>query len=252
MSVLELDWLQVAVLLGSGLIAGFINTLAGGGSLLTIPALIFAGMPSTIANATNRVSVIMQSSVAAVRFKQKKVFEFREAAEMLIPSFLGAITGAFIAAELDQRIFDIVLGIVLILMLFTLFLKPAKIAERGKSLPSWLTIPVFFFIGIYGGFIQAGVGFLLITGISLLFGHDLVKTNALKLLVVAIFSVMALVIFAIYGQVLWFHGMILGIGTMSGALIGVRFAVSRGAGAVRWVVVAAVLLSALKLFGVFG
>ena len=209
-------------------------------------------MPSTIANATNRVSVIMQSSVAAARFRQKRVFEFREAAGMLIPSLVGAVTGAFIAAEIDQRVFDIVLGVVLVLMLFTLFLKPAEIAERGKSLPSWLTIPVFFVIGIYGGFIQAGVGFLLISGISLLFGHDLVKTNALKLLIVAIFTVVALAIFAFYGQVLWFHGMILGLGTTTGALIGVRFAVRRGAGAVRWVVVAAVLLSALKLFGVIG
>ncbi len=252
MSVLDLDIVQVIVLLVSGVIAGFINTLAGGGSLLTIPALIFTGMPSNIANATNRVSVIMQSAVGAARFKQKRVFELREAAQMLLPSLAGAIAGAFIAAELDERVFDVVLGVVLVLMLFTVFVKPSQISASGKSLPVWLTIPVFFLVGIYGGFIQAGVGFLLITGISLIFGHDLVKTNALKLMIVAIFSIVALAIFAMYGQVLWFHGMLLGVGSMTGALIGVRFAVKRGAGAVRWVVVAAVLLSALKLFGVFG
>ncbi|MFP4152143.1 MAG: sulfite exporter TauE/SafE family protein, partial [Alkalispirochaeta sp.] len=110
----------------------------------------------------------------------------------------------------------------------------------------------FFLIGVYGGFVQAGVGFLLIAMITLLYGYDLVKTNALKLLVVALYSLFAIAVFAWYGQVLWIHGMILGLGNIVGALIGVRLAVLRGTGAIKWVIVVAVVLTALKLFGVFG
>lgn len=251
MAFSDLNALQLVLLLLSGAVAGFINTLAGGGSLLTIPALLFAGLPSTVANATNRVAVVMQSAAAAGRFRQKKVFAFAESLPMLIPAFVGSIVGAVIAAEIDQRVFDIVLGIVLILMLGTLFYRPGDIHD-GKRPPTWVAVPVFFFIGLYGGFIQAGVGFLLIAGISVLYRFDLVKTNALKLLVVALYSLFALGIFAFYGHVMWLHGFVLGLGNVGGALIGVRFAIRRGSAAIRWVIVAAVVFSALKLFGVFG
>jgi uncharacterized membrane protein YfcA len=251
MEFTDLNVLQLALLLGAGVAAGFINTLAGGGSLLTIPALLFAGLPSTIANATNRVAVVMQTAVAAGSFRQRRGFVFRESLPMLLPAFVGSVIGALVAAEIDPQVFDIVLGVVLILMLGTLFFKPTAFGPDERP-AAWIGIPVFFVIGLYGGFIQAGVGFLLIAGISVLYGFDLVKTNALKVLVVALYSLFALGIFALYGQVLWLHGFVLGLGNVVGALVGVRFAVKRGSGAIRWVIVAAVVLTALKLFGVFG
>ncbi len=259
---LDLNVLQLAALLGAGVAAGFINTLAGGGSLLTIPALLFAGIPSTVANATNRVAVVMQSFVAAGRFRQRGVFVVRDALPMLIPAFIGAIIGALVAAEIDERVFDIVLGVVLLMMLTTLFYKPRAAGDDAADGDTWrsrhpraataVTIVVFFAIGAYGGFVQAGVGFLLIIGISTLFGFDLIKTNALKLLVVALYSLFALAIFAWYGQVMWLHGAVLGVGNIVGALIGVRFALRRGTAAIKWVIVVAVALTALKLFGVLG
>ena len=254
MATLELEPLQILTLLGAGAAAGFINTLAGGGSLLTIPALLFAGIPSTIANATNRVAVVMQCTVATAQFRRRNVFELRESLPMLLPAFAGSIIGAFIAAEIDPAVVDIALAIVLVLMLATLFFRPADIAASvSRRAPApWLIIPVFFIIGLYGGFVQAGVGFLLILGINLLFGFDLVKTNALKVLIVALYSLFALSIFAMYGQVMWLHGVTLGVGNVAGALVGVRLAVKRGAAAVRWVIVAAVVLTVLKLFGAIG
>ncbi|MEX2442892.1 MAG: sulfite exporter TauE/SafE family protein [Alkalispirochaeta sp.] len=258
--LLDLNLLQLAVILAAGVAAGFINTLAGGGSLLTIPALLFAGLASPVANATNRVAVVMQSLVGAARFRQKKVFALREALPMLIPAFVGSVIGASVAAELDQRVFDIVLGVVLLSMVATLFFDPARMAERishsrdgerPSALHRLVTGTVFFGIGLYGGFVQVGVGFLLIIGISTLFGFDLVKTNGVKLLVVGLYSLFALAIFALHGQVLWLHGFVLGLGNVIGALLGVRFALHRGTGAVKAVVVLAVALSALRLFGVF-
>jgi uncharacterized membrane protein YfcA len=256
----DLNVLQLLIILAAGGAAGFINTLAGGGSLLTIPALLFAGLASPVANATNRVAVVMQSAVAAGRFRQRGVYHLRDAGPMLVPAFIGAVAGALTAAEIDQAVFDIVLGVVLLLMLLTVFFQPAALVSAAGAgdhrdaspLRRWLTAAGFLGIGFYGGFVQAGVGFLLIIGITVGFGYDLVKTNALKLLVVAAYSLLALGIFAAYGQVLWLHGIVLGLGNVVGALIGVRFALHRGTAAIRWVIVAAVVLSALKLFGVLG
>ncbi|MFW5695776.1 MAG: sulfite exporter TauE/SafE family protein [Alkalispirochaeta sp.] len=258
-NLLDLNLLQLVIILVAGVIAGFVNTLAGGGSLLTIPALLFAGLASPVANATNRVAVVMQSLVGAARFRQKKVFVLTEALPMLVPAFVGSIVGASVAAELDQRIFDIVLGVVLLSMVVTLFFDPAKMAYRfaatddgGRPSPAHRLVSVvaFFGIGFYGGFVQVGVGFLLIIGISTLFGFDLIKTNGVKLMVVGLYSLFALTVFAMHGQVLWLHGVVLGIGTVLGALLGVRFAMHRGTAAIKVVVVLAVALSALRLFGV--
>jgi hypothetical protein len=242
---------KLLLLIVAGVIAGFVNTLAGGGSLLTIPALIFLGIPSTVANATNRVAVLLQSLVGAERFRQKGELKLRDAGQAALPGFFGAILGALIASNLSEALFDTVLGLVLILVLVTMFIrKPTGSGPAAAWTRSPLVrVPVFFLIGVYAGFIQAGVGFLLISGITILLGLDLVKTNAIKLAVVVLYTLISLVIFAIYGMVLWHYGLLLALGSMAGAWIGVNFAVHRGARAVRWVIVAAVALSSLRLFG---
>jgi len=242
---------SVLLLLFAGLLAGFINTLAGGGSLLAIPALIFAGLPSPIANATNRVAVLLQNGVATLQFHRKRRLDLKEGILLGLPALVGSILGAFLAVDINEALFDKILGVVLILILVTLFVKPSMWVEQTKkTLPLRVRIPVFFVIGIYGGFIQAGVGFLLLTALSLAVGYDLVESNALKVTIVLLFSGMSLLIFALSGKVVWLYGFILAAGNMTGAYIGVRFAVKRGARQVRWVVVAAVAVSALKLFGV--
>jgi hypothetical protein len=194
----------------------------------------------------------MQNAVSTVRFRQKGKLGIRTSAVAVVSAVGGAIAGAIIAAELPEEVFDIALAVVLVLMLATLFVKKPQANEDAPAGRSrWLQVPVFFAIGIYGGFIQAGVGFLLITGITWLLGLDLVRTNATKVLIILVYSVFALAIFAVYGQVVWVLGLVLGVGNMAGAWIGVRFAVKRGAGAVRWVIVAAVAASVLDLVGVF-
>jgi uncharacterized membrane protein YfcA len=248
---MNLDWIQLCVLLGAGLIAGFVNTLAGGGSLLTIPALIFAGLPSTVANATNRVAVLLQTLVGSAQFRRKGKLDVRQAGVLGLPALAGAVLGAFIAAEIPRRIFDPILGALLLVILATLFLKPARdeAEAAARKTPPVLRVLVFFGIGVYGGFIQAGVGFLLIAAITWVLGLELVRTNALKVAIVFLFTLVSLAIFAFYGQVMWLHGLVLAVGNVGGALIGVRFALKRGAEAIRWVIALAVVASALKLFG---
>ncbi|MFP4066320.1 MAG: sulfite exporter TauE/SafE family protein [Spirochaetaceae bacterium] len=247
-----MEWFEPLLLLGAGVIAGFVNTLAGGGSLLTLPALIVLGLPSPIANATNRVSVVMQTAVATERFRRNDKLAIRPAASAIFSSIAGAIAGAFIAAELPEEVFDVALALVLLLVVATVFVRPRTGGtEKAFHGPQWIQVPVFFVIGVYGEFVQAGVGFLLIAGVTWFLGQDLVQTNATKVLVVFVYSLFALGVFFLYGQVAWVPGVFLGAGSMAGAWLGVRFAVRRGAKAVRWVILAAVIGSVLDLLGVF-
>jgi uncharacterized membrane protein YfcA len=243
--------LQIIFLLLAGLLAGFINTLAGGGSVLSILALLFAGLDSTIANATNRVAVFLQCATGSAQFYRNKLLDPKEALILALPALAGAVVGTFIAMEIDKEVFDKILGGVLILVLVTLFFKPSMwIQEKRRSLPLWIQIPIFFAIGIYGGFIQAGVGFFLLIALSLVLGYDLVKANALKVAIVFLYTALSLAIFAFSGMVVWLFGIILAAGNVVGAYLGVRFAVKRGAKQVRWILVAAVILSSLKLFDI--
>ncbi|HKK48190.1 MAG TPA: TSUP family transporter [Alkalispirochaeta sp.] len=248
---LDLGILQLGLLVIAGVVGGFINTLAGGGSLLTIPALLFLGVPAQIANGTNRVGILLQTAVSSWRFHKRGAIDSRHAVGVLIPGLIGAILGALIAVELPPEVFDYALGMVLILVLVTLFI-PRSFLEKvsTRAMPGWLRTVLFFAIGVYGGFIQAGVGFLLISGIVVTLGLDLVKTNALKVLLIFFQTIVALIIFSLYGSVIWIAGLLLAVGTTTGAWLGVHFAVTRGAKAVRWIVVIAAVVSAFRLFGV--
>lgn len=247
---LDLGLLQLSLLVLAGIVGGFINTLAGGGSLLTIPALLFLGVPAQVANGTNRVAILFQNAVSTWRFHKKGAIDRKQAVAVAIPGLLGAILGAVIAVEIPPEVFDYALGIVLILVLITLFIPRSFLEEIAtRAMPAWLRPVLFFAIGTYGGFIQAGVGFLLISGIVVTLGLDLVKTNALKVVVILVQTFVALIVFALYGSVIWLAGLLLAIGTTTGAWLGVQFAVTRGAKAVRWIVVLAAVISALRLFG---
>ncbi len=250
-SSFELTPLSALILVGAGFLTGFINTLAGGGSLISIPALILVGMPSPVANATNRVGIVLHNAVATRQFFRRRVLDVKEGVLTALPALAGAAVGAFLAAELDESVFDIALAVVLLVMMLTLLLNPRSVLEeREKKVSPVVEIPVFFFIGLYGGFVQAGVGLLIITAMTHLMGHELVRTNAQKVVIILLTASLSLGIFAFYGIVEWVAGLVLAVGSMSGAAVGVHFAMKRGAKAVRWVVVVAVVLSALRLFDV--
>lgn len=269
--------LQLSILVVAGIIAGFINTLAGGGSLLTLPALIFLGLPSPIANGTNRVSVILQNTTSVWRFHRAGKLDVRTALIASLPAMVGAIIGALVAVELPEEVFDIALGVVIVLVVAQMLIPKRKPRRQPpvtgdgadgvgsgteasatestgddvhRAPSSWVQAILFFFIGIYGGFIQAGIGFLLISTITMAFGTDLIRTNAIKVTIVGALTLVALAIFAVNGSVVWSAGLILAVSSSIGAWLGVRFAIKRGAKAIRWVVIIAAGASALRLFGI--
>lgn len=248
-----MEWYLYVILVAAGIIAGFVNTLAGSGSLLTLPLLMFIGLPPTVANATNRIGVLVQSAVSSASFRQQKTFRFREGIWFVIPSVAGSVVGALIAARFNEEIMRTIIGVLLLFMFFMILYKPEKwISEHAGEIhrhPRLWVIFVFFLIGVYGGFIQAGVGFFLLAGLVLGAGTNLVKANALKVFITFSFTLFAVVVFAIAGEIEYGIGFILASGNAVGAFIGSRVAVSWGPKFVRIVLLVVVFISSLELTG---
>jgi uncharacterized membrane protein YfcA len=245
--------LQYIAGISIGVLAGFINVFAGGGSLLTLPFLMFLGLPANIANGTNRIALLMQNIVATSSFKQLKVFKFKEGIYLTLPAIAGAIPGALLAANIDKVFLEKFIGVLLIIMFVFILVKPERwIKQRSskKTKIGILQIITFFFIGLYGGFIQAGIGFFLITSLVFVAGADLIKANALKLFIVLIYNSFALMVFILNGQVDFKFGLIVGIGNMLGAFIGTRVAVKYGPKLARIILMIGLLFASLKIFGV--
>jgi len=250
-----MEWYLILAVIGVGFLAGFINTLAGSGSLLSLPMLMFLGLPANVANGTNRIAILLQNVVGVGSFRQQKVLNTRMGIWLALPAVIGSLLGAQIAIELNEQVMERVIGGLLIIMFFLILYKPAQWvkgqAGHVRAKPSLLQFVIFFLIGIYGGFIQAGVGLFLLAGLLLGAGVDLVRANAMKLLIVLIYTPFALAIFFFNDQVNWKIGLILAVGNMLGALVASRFAVSWGAKYVRYILLAVIFASALKLLDVF-
>ncbi|MCH7658573.1 MAG: sulfite exporter TauE/SafE family protein [Bacteroidetes bacterium] len=250
-----MEWYIYFAVIFVGFVAGFINTLAGSGSLLTLPLLIFLGLPANVANGTNRIALLLQNIVGVSTFKKQKVFEFKEGYRLAIPAILGSVIGAQLAVGFNEDMMRKTIGGLLLFMFFIILYKPEKWIKGkvGKIIgkPTLLQIIIFFFIGIYGGFIQAGVGFFLLAGLVLGAGADLVKANALKVFIVLAYTIFALTIFMINHQVNYEIGLVLAVGNMAGAFIAAKFAMNWGAKFVRYVLLVVVIISSAKLLGLF-
>jgi uncharacterized membrane protein YfcA len=246
-----LQWHIYLAVIGIGFAAGFINTLAGGGSALSLPMLIFTGLPANVANGTNRIAILLQTLVASLQFKKDKILKIQPNLPLIIPAVLGAVPGAFLAVNLNEAVMRKVIGVVLLIMLAIVILKPDLwIKSRAGLLPSksnWVNMLVFFCIGAYGGFIQVGVGFFLLAGLVLINGMNLLHSNALKVLLVLLYTPMALGVFILNGQVDYILGFVLAIGNMAGAFVAAKTAVKWGPKFIRYILIAALILSSLKL-----
>lgn len=250
-----MQWYFYPAVVAAGFIAGFINTLAGSGSLVTLPLLIFMGLPATVANGTNRVAILLQNVVGSSSFKSRNVLDLRGVAMLGIPAVFGSVIGAQIAANLNEQLMRRTIGIIMVLMLVVILVRPQRWLQ-GKldhltGWPNWKQLVLFFFIGVYGGFIQAGVGIFLLAGLVLGVGYDLVRANAVKVGIVLFFTIFALAVFVHNGQVEWTVGLILATGNMLGAWIAAKVAVERGAVWVRRLLIIVVIVSAANLLGLF-
>jgi len=250
--VLELvDYLMIV---GVGVIAGFINVLAASGSMLVLPLLIFLGLPPTVANGTNRVAILLQNIVAVASFKKQQLISVSETKHISISSLIGAIAGAFVAVEISDKYLNYTIATLLLVMFAFLIFKPqvwiqGKAPDAKAMSPVWQCV-AFFFIGVYGGFIQAGVGMFLLAGLVLGVGQDLLRANAAKVLITLIYTPVTMLIFLWSGLIDWKAGLVLAIGSMTGAFFASKYAKRIGAGFIRYLLMVVLAISALKMFGV--
>lgn len=240
---------ETLLLVAGGLAAGVVNTLAGGGSLLTVPLLVLVGVPGTEANATNRVGVLCQSLAASARFRSEGVPGLRDALPLLPTLLLGAAAGAAVISRLDDATFERIFGALMIPLLVPALL-PTRAVAGGRTWPRGARVALFFAIGAYGGAIQAGVGLVLVAALARS-GLDLVRANSVKVTLVAAFTALAVGVFVVLGQVVWAPALWLAASASLGAVIGTRLAVRGGERLIRPVLIVAVVALSGRMLGLY-
>ncbi len=245
----QLDYL---LLIPVGFIAGFINTIAGGGTLLTLPTLMFLGLPAPLANGTNRVAILIQTIAAVKGFKSKGVSTYPFSLYLGISAFFGAIIGANLALDVDGVLFNRILAIIMIGVLIAIVFNTkhnyVNLVEKTTGRPLVIAILLFFFLGIYGGFINAGIGFLMLAILPYVNGLSLLKSNATKVFVVAVYTVAAVVVFAINNKINYILALILTLGNASGAWVGSRWSVKKDEKVIKLFLMITILALAIKLW----
>lgn len=238
-----MDPVHALVLALAGLAAGFMNTLAGGGSVITIPALEWVTGHPGVANATNRIAILLQNVSAVAGFHTGRAVPFRLALRLTAPAVAGGILGAYVATLLSPPAMRIALAVAIAFVAVTAVVRPPRTPRLQRP---WAEV-AFFVTGFYAGFLQVGVGFLLLACLVGGIGLDLVRANAAKVFIVLLLTVPTLVIFGLKGQLWITEGLVLACGNVGGAWIASRLAVKRGGTWIRGVVVVAAILAVAKL-----
>ncbi len=250
MELLEIG--KYVLLIGVGFLAGFINTIAGGGTLLTMPMLIFMGLPPSVANGTNRVAILIQTAIGVKGFQTKGVTTHPFSIYLGISAFFGSLIGAQIAVDIKGETFNKILAIIMVMVVLMMVFKPkvslSEMVERTTGKYLYISIIIFFFLGIYGGFINAGIGFMMLIVLPYVNRLSLVKSNATKVAVVCIYTVAAVLLFAYHDKINWKYGLILAIGNASSAWISSRWSVKKGDETIKKIVVVMICVLAIKLW----
>ena len=248
---MELAFNDIIILLICGVIAGFINTVAGGGSLLTLPILIFMGLPSNIANGTNRIAIFMQNIFSISGYKSRGVSDFKYSSWLSVSALIGSIIGAKIAININEDIFNKILSVVIIIVVLSIIYnkKPFNINSENISIEKKIiSVIMFFFIGIYGGFIHAGVGFLILSILSNYNGIQLSKANSIKVFVVFVYTFFALIVFIMENKINWILGINLGIGNSIGGWIASRWSYNKPDKIIKIFIIISSAIMAIKLW----
>jgi len=245
---------QLLVLGLVGIIAGFINVLAGGGSLLTMPIMkLLLGLDGPAVNGTNRIAIGAGAISSVTGFFSRGFSDFRLSVTLSLCALPGAIAGALIGSKLRGVWFDRVLAVVMVAVLILMSLKKPSASPARAAAPtpnfkrSFAAHILMLAAGFYGGFIQAGVGFILMTILHRVMGLDLVRVNMHKVFIVAVYTMVAIIVYAAQGHVLWIPGICLALGNSSGAWIGTHFAIKKGQRFIRIVFNVTVLALVIKL-----
>jgi len=239
--------INAVILFASGAVAGFINIMAGGGSVLTIGIMILMGVEPVIANGTNRIGVLTGTISGALTYKVEKFTDLKTSLLLSLCAIPGAIVGSLISVHISNEFFQKALSIVMIFIMITMLIpKNKKELSVDKLKKNWLIYPVMFVIGFYGGFIQIGVGFILMAAFRHLMSYDLLRVNMHKTFVVLIYTIPVLIIFGLSGKINWIYALALSLGNAIGSYFSVKIALKKGEKMVKIVLIIAILLMSFK------
>jgi len=247
------DLLESLFIIIIGFIAGSINTIAGGGSLISLPILIFLGLPGSVANATNRVAILSQNIFAVSGFNSKGIkLPLPYSIYLGIASLIGGFIGVKLAINIHDALFNRILAIIMVMVVISIVFEPKKRknfrAERLSTKHQVLGIISFLFLGIYGGFIQAGIGFLVILVLTNVNHFGLIKTNYVKVFAAIVYTVVSVLVFALEGKIQWTTGLTLAIGQGFGGWYASRWSVDKGEVWIKRALVLIVIGLAVKLW----
>ena len=243
---------KAGLLFAVGGLAGFINVMAGGGSLLTMPALVFMGMPGPVANGTNRIAILLQNVSAVSSFFKRGFSDFRLSLTLTLCALPGTLLGAWLGTHLTGDWFNRVLAAVMVVVMILMARGTTRKedANNNETVSHKRTVIAHLLMviaGLYGGFIQAGVGFIMMAILHRVLRLDLVRVNMHKVFIVGVYTLFALAVFAWNGQVRWMEGLILAAGNMTGGWISAGFAVEKGEKPIRILLNILLVILALKL-----
>lgn len=245
-----MDWNIIIALIASGIIVGIINTLAGGGSIITITMFTALGLPIGMANGTNRIAVLLQNLTATVTFIRKRMLNLRHGLLLSIPVIVGNIAGSLVASHIDEKIFKICFGaILLVILLYIIFDNRIKI-KAGHNIEVKPKHYIWFLlIGFYGGYIYVGIGYLILAITLWSMRMDIVTANVIKGFVILIATPFSLAVFMINGQVDYVFGLVHGLGNIIGSFLASHYMVGWGKGFIKTFTVIIVLICFADLIG---
>lgn len=240
---------SVLLLLIGGFFAGVINSMAGGGSLLTVPLLSLAGVCGTTANGTNRVAVLVQNATGAYGYAKHSVGNLQKTIQVLVPAVVGGLVGSVSASQIPDDDFERLFGFIMLPLLALSVWRP-NVDKSTDDWPAGLMAAVFFGVGVYAGAVQAGVGLILLLVLSRA-GFDLVTANAIKTIVILGITIIAVPVFVYNDQVRWLPAAVLSVGMGAGGYAGARFAVEGGKRVIQPVLIVVVLILAARMLGLW-
>ncbi len=238
------------LLFGSGIVVGFINVMAGGGSSVSLPLLIFLGLNSSLANGTNRLAILIQNVSAVVSFRREKLAEFKKSFRLASLALPGAVIGSLVAVRISNILFQKLLAIVIIgIMVTIIFPRNNKkiFSQELAGQTSWWIYPVMIAIGFYGGFLQIGVGFMLMASLQNFLHLDLVHVNMHKVFIIFFYTIPALIVFILTKNVDWVYGLVLSSGMALGGFWSAKVSVKKGERVIRIVLLFAMFIMAMEL-----
>jgi len=249
--MVDFDLWQAGLLTAVGIVAGFLNVMAGGGSLLTVPVLVFMGLPGPVANGTNRIAILAQNLSAITAFLRRGFSDFRLSLSLAACAIPGALAGALLGSELEGALFNRILALVMLGVMLVMHFDRGHAEQPGDRVLTRAQLVrghvLMVAAGFWGGFIQIGVGFIIMPILNRAMGLDLVRTNMHKVFIIAVYTVVALAVFASKVELMWVVGLALALGNAIGGYLGAHFTVTRGENLIRRILNIVLIAFIIKL-----